>query len=63
MKGMGLGYIKRHLMGRRAENLSEPLVRIHLILRAIPGETLVEAFLEWMKRLQRCIHMNGEYVG
>jgi hypothetical protein len=25
-----------------------------------PSEILVEVFLEWMKRLQRCIDMNGE---
>jgi hypothetical protein len=50
-------------MGYHAENLSELLVRIQVILKAIPGETLVEVFLERMKRLQRCIDMNGEFVG
>jgi hypothetical protein len=49
-------------MGYHAENLSELLVRIQVILRAIQGERLVEVFLEWMKRLQRCIDMNGEFV-
>jgi hypothetical protein len=44
--------VKRNLLGNRAENLSELLVRIQVILRAIPGETLVDVFLEWMKRLQ-----------
>jgi hypothetical protein len=43
-----------------AENLSEPLVGIQVILRVIPGEILVEVFLEWMKRLQRCIDIDGE---
>jgi hypothetical protein len=45
-----------------AENLSELLVRIQVILRAIPDETLVEVFLEWMKQLQRGIDMNGEHI-
>jgi hypothetical protein len=39
-------------MEYRAENLSELLARIQVISRAIPGETLVEGFLEWVKRLQ-----------
>jgi hypothetical protein len=34
----------RILMGYRAENFSELLVRIQVILRVIPGETLVEVF-------------------
>jgi hypothetical protein len=46
------GYVKRNLMGYRAENLSELLVCIQVILRSISGERSVEMFLEWMKRLQ-----------
>jgi hypothetical protein len=61
MKRLELGYMKRNLMRYRAENLSELLVRFHVILRAIPGGTLVEGFLEWTRRLQQCIDMNGEY--
>jgi hypothetical protein len=60
MKGMGLGCVKRNLTGCHVENLSELLVRIQVILRAIPDETLVQVFLKWM---QRCINMNGESVG
>jgi hypothetical protein len=33
-------------MGYHIKNLFELLVRIEVILRAIPGETLVEIFLE-----------------
>jgi hypothetical protein len=40
------GYAKRNLMGHRAENSSRLLVCIQAILRAIPGGTLVEVFLE-----------------
>jgi hypothetical protein len=60
MKGVGFGYVKRSLMGYRAENLSEVLVCIEAILRAIQGETFVEVFLELIKR---CIGMNGESIG
>jgi hypothetical protein len=55
--------MKINLMEYRAEPLSELVVRIQVILRAIPGAMLVEVFLEWVKRLQRCIDTNGEYVG
>jgi hypothetical protein len=58
-----LGYAKRSLMGYRGKNLSGLLVRIQVILRAIPGERWVEVFLDGMKRLQRCVDMNGEFAG
>jgi hypothetical protein len=47
--GLFAGCVKRNLMGDCAENLSELLVCIQVILRAMPGETLVEVFLKWMK--------------
>jgi hypothetical protein len=50
-------------MGCRAENFAELLVCIQVILTAISGEILIGVFLEWMKRLQRCIDMNREYAG
>jgi hypothetical protein len=39
MKGMGLGDVKRNLMGCRVENLSQLLVHIQIVLMAIPGQT------------------------
>jgi hypothetical protein len=50
-------------MEYRAETLSELLVRIRAILAEIPRETLNTVFLEWMKRLQKCVQVDGEYVG
>jgi hypothetical protein len=50
-------------MRYRAENSSELLVRIQVIVMTIPGETVVDAFLEWMKGLQRCIDINREFAG
>jgi hypothetical protein len=57
------GYAKGKLMEYRAETPSELLVRIRLILPEIPRETLNAVFLEWMERLQKCVHVDGEYVG
>jgi hypothetical protein len=43
------GYIKRKLMGDRAETPSELRVRIRVILAGISRETLNAVFLEWME--------------
>jgi hypothetical protein len=50
-------------MGYRAEAPSEFLVRIRVILAEIPRETLNAVFLEWMEQLQKCVQVDGEYVG
>jgi histone-lysine N-methyltransferase SETMAR len=57
------GYVKRKLMGYRAEAPSELLVRIRVILAEIPRDTSNAVFLEWMERLQKCVQIDGEYVG
>jgi hypothetical protein len=57
------GYVKEKLMGYRAETPSEPFVRIRVILTEIPREILNAVFLEWMERLQKCVQVDGEYVG
>jgi hypothetical protein len=56
------GYLKRKLMGYRAESESELPVRIRVILAEIPREVLNTVFLEWMDRLRKCIDTNGDYV-
>jgi hypothetical protein len=56
-------YVKGKLMEYRAETSSELLVRIRDILVKIPRETLNAVFLEWMERLQKCVRVDGEYVG
>jgi hypothetical protein len=50
-------------MGYRAETPSEFLVRIRVIMAEIPLENLNAVFLEWMERLQKCVQVDGEYVG
>jgi hypothetical protein len=57
------GYIKGKLMEDRAETPSELRVRIRVILGEIPRESLKAVFLEWMDRLQKCVQVDGEYVG
>jgi hypothetical protein len=50
-------------MGYRAETPSELLVHIRVILVEIPREALNAVFLEWMERLQKCVPVDGGYVG
>jgi hypothetical protein len=50
-------------MKYRAETPSQHLVHIRVILAEIPWETLNAVFLEWMERLQKCVQVDGEYVG
>jgi hypothetical protein len=57
------GCVKGKLMGYRAETPSELLVRIRVILAEIPREALNAVFLEWTERLQKYVHVDGEYVG
>jgi hypothetical protein len=57
------GSIKGKLMGYRTETPSELLVCIRVILAEIPRETLNAVFLECMERLQKCVQVDGEYIG
>jgi hypothetical protein len=57
------GHVKGKLMGYRAETPYEFLVRIRVILTEIPRETLNAVFLEWMGQVQKCVQVDGEYVG
>jgi hypothetical protein len=57
------GYVKGKLMGYRAETPSELLVRIRVILAEIPREILNTVFLGWVEQLQKCMQVDGEYVG
>jgi hypothetical protein len=57
------GYVNGKLMGYCAEAPSELLVPIRVILAEIPRATLNAVFLEWIERLQKCVQVDGEYVG
>jgi hypothetical protein len=56
-------YFKGKLMGYRAETPFKLLLGVRVILAEIPRETLNAVFLEWMERLQKCVQVDGEYVG
>jgi hypothetical protein len=42
--------------------VDELLAAVVGILNAIPIETLISTFHEWIRRLQTCIDTDGEYV-
>jgi hypothetical protein len=46
-------------MFESCEDLFEAIIEI---LKSIPIEKLMEVFLEWERRLQRCLDIDGEYV-
>jgi hypothetical protein len=56
-------HVKGKLTGNHAETPSELLVRIRIILTEIPWETLNAVFLERTERLQKCVQVDGAYVG
>jgi histone-lysine N-methyltransferase SETMAR len=56
------GYVKKKLMGYQPESESELRVRIRVILAEIPRDVLNAVFLEWIDRLQKCVHINGDSV-
>jgi histone-lysine N-methyltransferase SETMAR len=57
------GYLKSMLQGRHFERSEGLLAAILALLDTIENVTLQRAFLEWMKRLTKCLSTNGEYVG
>jgi transposase len=56
------GYVKRALQGSEFQTVEELLAAVVGILHAIPTETLISTFHEWIRRLQTCIGIDGEYV-
>jgi transposase len=56
------GYVKRALQGSEFQTVEEILAVVVGILNAIPTETLISTFHEWIRRLQICIDTHGESV-
>jgi hypothetical protein len=56
------GYVKRALQGSEFQTVEKLLAAGVTILNAIPAETLIITFHEWIRRLQTCIDTDGEYV-
>jgi hypothetical protein len=56
------GYTKHQLQGHKFMEGAELVSVISEILNRIPTDILVDVFDDWMRRLQRCIDISGEYV-
>jgi hypothetical protein len=56
------GYVKHQLQGHEFTEGTELVSAISEILNQIPADTLVDVFDDWVRRLQRCIDISGEYV-
>jgi hypothetical protein len=55
-------YVKHQLQGHEFTEGAELVSAISEILNQIPTDTLIDAFDDWMRRRQRWIDINGEYV-
>jgi hypothetical protein len=56
------GYVKHELQGHEFTEGAEFVSAISEIMNQIPTDTLVDVFDDWIRRLQRCIDVSGEYV-
>jgi hypothetical protein len=56
------GYVKHQLQGHEFTEGTEFVSAISEILNQIPTDILAAVFDDWMRRLQRCIDISGEYV-
>jgi hypothetical protein len=56
------GCVKRQLQGHKFTEGAGLVLAISEILHQVPTATLVDTFDDWMRRLQRCIDISGEYV-
>jgi hypothetical protein len=55
-------YRKRVLQGSEFQTVEELSAAVVGLLNAIPTETLISTFHQWIKRLQTCNDNDGEYV-
>jgi hypothetical protein len=56
------GYVKHQLQGHKFTEGPQLVSALSENLNQIPTNTLADVFGEWMRRLQRCININEEYV-
>jgi hypothetical protein len=57
------GHVEGLLRGESFETGEQLLLAVEGILRSLEKWTLTKAFLEWMKRPERYIETDGDYVG
>jgi hypothetical protein len=55
-------YVKHQLQGHEFTEGAELVSAVSEILNQIPTDILIDLSDDWMKRLQRCIDISGEYV-
>jgi hypothetical protein len=58
-----LGHVKGLLRGESFEARERLLSAVEGIVGSFEKSTLTKVFLEWMTRAERCIEINGDYVG
>jgi hypothetical protein len=56
------GSVKRALQGSEFQSVEELLAAVVAMFNAIPTETLISTFHEWIRRLQTSLDTDGEYV-
>jgi hypothetical protein len=57
------GHVKGLLRGDSFETREQLLLAVEGILDSFEKWPLTKVFLEWMTRPERCIQINGDYVG
>ena len=56
------GKLKHLIIGKEFAGPDDLINWINAEFMKIPKSELNEVFLEWMKRLEKCIHNKGEYI-
>jgi len=55
------GYLKKQLEGRKFQNEHDLLNEVKRILMTICSDVLLRVYQEWIRRLKKCIEVEGEY--
>jgi histone-lysine N-methyltransferase SETMAR len=56
------GYVKHQLQGHEFKEGPVFVLVISKVLNQTPTDRLVNDFDDWMRRLQRCVDINGDYL-
>ena len=54
--------LKKMLRGHQFESVKEVRAAVHRALAQVSARGLMAAFTQWMRRLQLCVEMGGDYV-
>ena len=53
--------IKKNLKGKRFESKEDALAAYNFEISEVSGKKWSEVFSNWFKRMEKCIHAQGEY--